>query len=119
PAPPQWFSDLRESSLSSMLSTMLLLCVLLFISFGKDKILVHRWLLLLHCLDLRFFPDMLRYAAFLLLVSLNSVSSSLQDPIAAVMFRFRSDPAVCDGLGVFGSKGPFIHVVICHRDCGT
>jgi hypothetical protein len=43
----------------------------------------------------------------------------LFDPIAAVMSCFRSDPAVCGSVGLFGSKGPFMLVVLYHRGCGT
>jgi hypothetical protein len=41
-----------------------------------------------------------------------SVSSVLCDPIATVLICFCSNSAVCGGFGLFGSKGPFMSVVL-------
>ncbi|KAK2423227.1 hypothetical protein QL285_033692 [Trifolium repens] len=50
-----------------------------------------------------------------LVVGVAPVSSSLSYPVAAVMLYFLSDPAVCGGLGLSGSKGPLMPSVFCHR----
>jgi hypothetical protein len=44
--------------------------------------------------------------------------SVVQNPIATVMFCFCLDPVVGSGLSLFGAKGPFMIVVICHRGLG-
>ncbi|MCI27298.1 hypothetical protein A2U01_0048496, partial [Trifolium medium] len=45
-----------------------------------------------------------------LVVGVALVSSFLQDPITRSIL---SDPTYCGGLGLFGSKGPFMPAVIC------